>query len=697
MKNILLIFLINMIPFSVMPQKVEVQVVKRDNIARFEWQILDKNYKILFSGDKFLRTDSAVFSLDADNHYILKISVSEIYDRKADLCKLILNDEPIILVKSEIDQGDHFFPFYTGVHNHDVKITGGTTALISDFPWQVYLIAGNRLCGGSIIGDKWILTAAHCTLNSQGNPIPASSMSVKVGSNNPNNPQEGQTYFVSEVITNQSYDDLTHENDIALLKLTQPVNYPNAAPIKLITSDDVKYGETDPGVMSWVTGWGLTHVNPNVTPSSLQKVQLPVVSNEQAAAVWGTIPSTDIMAGYLNGNKDACNGDSGGPMVVPVVNEYKLAGIVSWGSINCNTYGGYSRVSYFESWIRANSGIVKEYSPPAPTGDTLVCQGVEASPYSIDNLTGATAYEWKLLPAAAGTVTWNSNNATVLWNTDFAGSAELLMRVTINNVVSEWSRLDLKVVLNTRLLSQSNDTTLCTGQPITFKIGAEGYNLIYKYYKNGTLVQSGSSSQFSIPVTTRNNSGSYVCQISGYCGTVSSGSMNLTVLPLTKISFVSPDVQVPSGSNVTLQVNADGDNLSYKWQKDNVLLENRNTSVLNLYYLNAPDIGLYRATVKGTCGTEISKSVYVYVKTRNYSIEPEVFLWPSVTSDEFNVALSNDSYYTIYINNMTGQLIRELRDCRYQTVVNLNTTPRGIYIISVFNTDFRKTLRVIKK
>ena len=697
MKNFILVILLHLLSLSLLSQKVTIQVIKGENVGKSDWQILDENSKIAFSGSGYFIDDSVTFSLEANKRYFLKVSVAEIYDRNANLYTLILNNEPLLLVESETEPGDHSFPFFTGIRNSDVKITGGTTASISDFPWQVYVIAGDLRCGGSIIDNSWILTAAHCTRNSFGNPIPAASMSVKVGANNPRNALEGKLYNVSQVIVHESYDAQTHENDIALLKLQLPVSYPNASPIKLTTAEDVAYGATDPGVMSWVTGWGLTHVNPDVLPTSLQKVQLPIVTNGQASTVWHTIPETDIMAGYLNGNKDACNGDSGGPLAVPVVDEYKIAGIVSWGSSSCNTYGGYTRVSLFENWIRANTGIPKEYRPPAPVGDTVVCQGKVSNQYSVDNLPGASAYEWRLDPQSAGTVSGNSANTTILWNKDFTGMVTLLLRVTINNKVSEWSRLEINVVLNTRLLNQSGDTTICAAQPITLKVVAEGHNLRYKWFKEGIVIQSGLSAQLKLSNTTVDNSGSYACEIAGYCNTIVSAPLKLTVLPLTKISYISPDVQVAFGKDVTLSVTSEGHNLSYQWQKDETVIENSNSSSLFLNSVNATNTGLYQTTVKGTCGTEISKPVYVYVKRQNYSGEPEVFLWPSVTSDEFNVALSNDSYYSIYIYNTAGQIIHEQLNCRYQTTINITKAARGTYIVRVFNNDFGKSLKMIKE
>jgi len=679
-----------MISFCVIAQKVTIQVLNTKNAGLTDWQILDDQNKSIFSGIEYLRNDSVKFNLEANKYYLLKISVSEITNPDTVLYTLHLNGEPILLINSDIGKGDHFFPFFTGIRTIETKITGGTNAVISDFPWQVYYISGDYQCGGSIISGNWVVTAAHCTKNGSGGAILASDMSVKVGANNPNNVLEGKTFAVSEVIVNEGYNSQTELNDIALLRLKDTINYLNATPINLITAADVAAGATVPGVMSWVTGWGLTHVNPNVLPTSLQKVQLPVVSNAQASTVWKNIPSTDLMAGYLNGNKDACDGDSGGPLVVPVSGEYKLAGIVSWGSSNCNTYGAYTRVSDFEKWILKNIGY-------APVGDSIICPGVQSSQYSIAAIPGATAYEWVLLPANAGVISGNARNASVLWSIGYTGRATLVLRATINNKISDWFRLYIMVAPNTKLLSQSGDTTICTGQPVSLNVSAEGYNLIYKWTKNGQVVQSGSSGKYSIPSTTINDSGDYRYEITGSCGTILSGIIKLTVYPLTKISFISPDVEVPFGNDVTLEVIADGHDLIYQWQKDGELLDNSNSSVLLLQNVNATNIGIYRTTVTGTCGIEISDTVYVYVKKANYSAEPEVFLWPTITIDEFTVALSNDTFYNVQVFNMRGQKIREQTNCRYQTKINIGTIASGIYIIEVYNKDFRKSIKVIKE
>lgn len=694
MKNILLISILYLISLSVMSQKVTIQVIKTGNAALSEWQILDKQYRPVFPGSEYFKQDSVSFTLEANERYLLEISVSEIYNPDTSLYSLLINGEPVMLINAKIESGDHFYPFFTGTKAVPTKIIGGTNANIADFPWQVYFISGPFLCGGSIIDQNWVVTAAHCTKDSNGNPISPSSMHIMVGSSTTSG---GKVYNVSNAIVHSGFNPQTLNNDIALLQIAGPINYTNASPIKLVSPNDVAAGATDPGVMAWVTGWGLIRVTPQTLPSNLQKVQLPIVSNAQAAVVWGTIPLTDIMAGYLNGTKDACNGDSGGPLVVPVFNEYKLAGLVSWGSQNCDTYGGYTSILALEEWIYSNTGIPQNYTPAAPVGDTLICQGISSTQYTLGTITGATSYEWQLSPPNAGVITGSSNIGTVVWTPGYTGSAIIGVRATVNGTISEWSQLNVKVALNTKLISQSRDTALCSGQPVSFIINATGDNLIYNWYKNGILLQSGNSGIFNISGTTAVSTGGYICNVSGSCGTWVSNTINLTVHPLTNITYISPETQVAFGQNAAIEVKSDGYNLSYQWQKNDTLLDNSNTAQLVLQDVNATNIGLYRATVMGACGTEISDSIYVYVKRANYSNEPEIFLWPTITNDILNVALSNDGFYNIRIYSSLGILIKEQLNCRYKTAISLANIPSGMYIVDIYNSNFQKSLRVIKR
>ena len=690
MKKTVFFILLHLIGIAAIAQKAAVDLVITRNTNHSDWQILDANNTSVLSGASNSGPDTIKMNLDANRYYFLRISISEITGPDTTLYTLIVNSEPVILVKSLVGQGDHLLPFFTGTKALNAKITGGTTALISDYPWQVYFISGNFRCGGSIINGNWVITAGHCTKNSTGVAIPASQMSVKVGANNPSDPSQGTLYQVSRYIIHEGYDDQTLLDDIALLQLKDTISFTNSAPINLITAEDVAAGAITPGVLSWVTGWGLTSVNPNVVPTALQKVQLPIVSNAVAATVWGnSITATDLMAGYLNGNKDACNGDSGGPLIVPVSGEYKLAGIVSWGSTACNTYGAYTRVSDFDGWILKNTGLL-------PVGDSVICQGLSSSKYSIASIPGATNYQWELLPSSAGGISANGRSASVAWNTNYNGKATLIVKATIDNKTSDWYRLYIRLAQPTTLLGQSADTVICAGSSYRITARASGYNLVYTWSKNGQVVQSGTLPYLSISSATGNDAGNYQCSVQGACGSVTTTIIRLSVYPVTKITSISPDTEVGLGNTVSLQVTSEGHDLTYDWTKNGAAI-GVNSAILTLSKTSANDIGIYRCKVSGTCGTQTSDSVYVFVKRADFSTEPEIFLWPSVTSNQFSVALNKDLLYDISIFSSAGSKIRDLQKCRFQTSVDISTLAKGLYIVEISGSGFRKSIKVIKE
>jgi len=166
---------------------------------------------------------------------------------------------------------------------------------------------------------------------------------------------------------------------------------------------------------------------------------------------------------------------------------------------------------------------------------------------------------------------------------------------------------------------------------------------------------------------------------------------------LTRINLVTPDITVNSGENVTLEVLAEGHALTYQWFKNEKVLVNSVNNSLGLPDVNASDIGLYQALVKGTCGTELSSTTYLYVRKEKTPEDPEIFIWPTVTDGVINAALSTDEMYSIQIFSYTGKIIKYLSDCRYQTIIDMNNFPRGIYIIRVYNRNFRWIQKFIKQ
>lgn len=691
--TVVLFVFVSTVVFS---QKTAVTILKTENAAVSEWQILDGLYRKVISDNEFNPGDSLLFSLEAGKRYLLNISLSDVIGPDTTLYLLMINGEPVLRINSGMDPGDHLFPFFTGVKKEISKIIGGTDADISDFPWQVYYEAGQYMCGGSIISEDWVITAAHCTRNNDGSEIPPAEMLIRAGATNPYQSHSGKTYLISEVIVHEDFNNRTLVNDIALLKLQQPVDVVNAKAVKLLTDADVMEGASDPGVMTWVTGWGLTQVSPEEFPWDLQKVQLPIVSEEQASVVWKNISGNVIMAGYRNADRDACNGDSGGPMVVSVSGEYRLAGITSWGSEDCDTYSAYTRISAYEDWIRTNTGI-SEYIPPVPEGDAIICHGTVRSEYSVNPSAEVQEYQWELFPVDAGSISSFAGTAAVEWNNDYFGPASIKLRVLVNNRLSEWSRLNVEIVPETRIIARPADGTFCAGQNIDLTITAGGHNLEYNWYKNGILTNTFPDGDYFITGSVTGDSGIYRCMVTGSCGTVYTDDISIVVHPLTRIKSFSRDITADSGDDVELEVDASGHELSYQWMKDEKNLPGNSEPDLRLININASDIGLYQVLVRGSCGTELSGKSYLYVRQEDFAAGHGIIVWPTVTDGVINAAVDSDESYNIRIYSYTGKKIRELRNCRYNTVIYMNNYPSGIYIINIYNRHFRWSQKFIRK
>nr|AAM10779.1 trypsin [Blomia tropicalis] len=225
-------------------------------------------------------------------------------------------------------------------------IVGGSNAADGDAPYQVSLQRTSHFCGGSIIADNYILTAAHCI---QG--LSASSLTTRYNTLRHNS--GGLTVKASRIIGHEKYDSNTIDNDIALIQTASKMSTgtTNAQAIKLPEQG------SDPKASSEVliTGWGTLSSGASSLPTKLQKVTVPIVDRKTCNANYGAVGAeiTDNMfcAGILNvGGKDACQGDSGGPVAANGV----LVGAVSWGygCAQAKYPGVYTRVGNYISWIK---------------------------------------------------------------------------------------------------------------------------------------------------------------------------------------------------------------------------------------------------------------------------------------------------------------------------------------------------------
>ncbi|KAK9751337.1 Trypsin [Popillia japonica] len=229
----------------------------------------------------------------------------------------------------------------------DGRIVGGSSVDISKHPYQVsLLLLGSHVCGGAIISEKYVVTAAHCTYRTS-----TEAFSVRVGSSIRNS--GGTVVKVEAIYQHPNFDYFTVDYDISVLSLSSSLNFDsNIAAIKLPSENQ----EFAAGIESVVTGWGDT-AQGGPSADQLQAVRVPLVSLSDCQAAYSPYNITDRMlcAGIKEGGKDACQGDSGGPLVIDDV----LVGVVSWG-IGCaqpEYPGVYASVPNLRSYISEVSGI----------------------------------------------------------------------------------------------------------------------------------------------------------------------------------------------------------------------------------------------------------------------------------------------------------------------------------------------------
>jgi len=258
------------------------------------------------------------------------------------------------------NQSPNLAPFFYAAQVQPY-IVNGETAIPHEFPFMAALMNLNRqFCGGSLIDDNHILTAAHCVAHMSKYDV--QNLRVRLGDHNiKDGTSDGTTVEkrVKRVIRHKGFSSSTLWNDVAILTLEDDVRYgPNIQPICLANGNR-KYVDN----IVTVAGWGTLREGGS-QPSNLMKVDVKVWTNERCKSSYGSSAPGGITSHMLCASdyqKDSCSGDSGGPLFdCPYGGSCEQIGIVSWG-IGCakQQYPGvYTRVTEMMPWIKR---IIAEY------------------------------------------------------------------------------------------------------------------------------------------------------------------------------------------------------------------------------------------------------------------------------------------------------------------------------------------------
>ncbi|XP_030249240.1 trypsin-3-like [Sparus aurata] len=223
----------------------------------------------------------------------------------------------------------------------DDKIVGGHECPKNSVPYQVSLWTGYNFCGGTLLSEEWVLSAAHCKTKSD--------VEVRLGEHDLWESDGTEQHIMSaKFIRHPDYDSRTQDSDIMLIKLSQPATLNSFVRLATLPSKCAS-----DGTMCQTSGWGSLRPSDEGSryPHQLQCLDVPLLSDDTCFNAYPfQITENMICAGYLEGGKDSCQGDSGGPMMC----DGEVQGVVSWGH-GCaqrNKPGVYTKVCNYISWIK---------------------------------------------------------------------------------------------------------------------------------------------------------------------------------------------------------------------------------------------------------------------------------------------------------------------------------------------------------
>nr|AAT95351.1 trypsin IIb precursor [Sesamia nonagrioides] len=245
------------------------------------------------------------------------------------------------------------FAAVAAVPTNPQRIVGGSVTTIGQYPsiasllytWNFATYWQN--CGGTIINNRSILSAAHCTIGD-----PANRWRIRLGSTWANS--GGVVHNVNQIINHPQYNGNTYNNDICILRSATTFSFNNNVQSVSIAGANYNVGDNQ---AVWAAGWGDTYQGSNAGSEQLRHVQLVAINQNTCRNAYAlvniAINDNMLCSGWPNGGRNQCQGDSGGPLYHNGV----VVGVCSfgYGCAQALFPGVNARVSRYTAWIQSNA------------------------------------------------------------------------------------------------------------------------------------------------------------------------------------------------------------------------------------------------------------------------------------------------------------------------------------------------------
>jgi hypothetical protein len=259
--------------------------------------------------------------------------------------------------------------------------------------------------------------------------------------------------------------------------------------------------------------------------------------------------------------------------------------------------------------------------------------------------------------------------------------------------------------INTTILVQpeSNVHACENGTDINLSVSAEGSNLGYQWFKDGSSISQATDPSLLLTPDFE-NAGTYYCEVTGNCGMVASNNASVSIDTATVItSHPVSQENIDESSEVTFSVQADGTNLSYQWRKDETSLTDNEhisgsqTNQLTLSNVSESDEGVYDCLVSGNCGQSVSNDANLTLIATSIKLsETEIEIYPNPSDGKF--IIKNAEGYNVAITDVTGKLIYKdsLMEQMRSITLQSNYEP-GIYFIKLIKQDHIIVSKILLK